>query len=69
MYSNMYSLNVFRVHSFVLKLPLKQSPMLKNLRLWLEGHPHYNVEHTWGPLVIEWVGIHIILLYCVHLIN
>ena len=38
------------------QLPLKQSPMLKNLRLWLEGHPHYNVQHTWGALVIEWVS-------------
>jgi len=38
------------------RLPLKQSPSLKSLRLWLEGHPHYNVDPTWGPLVIEWVS-------------
>ena len=29
--------------------------MLKNLKLWLEGHPHFNVDSKWGPLVIEWV--------------
>ena len=40
------------------QLPLKQSPSLKSLRLWLEGHPHYNVDPTWGPLVIEWVSAH-----------
>jgi hypothetical protein len=36
------------------QLPLKQSPMLKNLKLWLEGHPHFNVDPQWGPLAIEW---------------
>jgi len=30
--------------------------MLKNLRLWLEGHPHFNVEANWGPVVMEWVS-------------
>jgi len=30
--------------------------MLKNLSLWLEGHPHFNVEADWGDLVIEWVS-------------
>jgi hypothetical protein len=29
--------------------------MLKNLRMWLDGHPHFNVEAAWGPLVVEWV--------------
>ena len=38
------------------QLPLKQSPMLKNLKLWLEGHPHFNVDPKWGSLVIEWVS-------------
>ncbi|CAI8021600.1 Chromodomain-helicase-DNA-binding protein 7 [Geodia barretti] len=37
------------------RLPLKQSPMLKNLKFWLEGHPHFNVDSKWGSLVIEWV--------------
>ena len=37
------------------QLPLKQSPMLKNLKLWLEGHPHFNVDPKWGSLAIEWV--------------
>lgn len=36
------------------KLPLNHSPMLKNLRLWLDGHPHFNVEPQWGALVREW---------------
>jgi hypothetical protein len=36
------------------RLPLKQSPMLKNLKFWLEGHPHFNVDSKWGSLVIEW---------------
>lgn len=29
--------------------------MLKNLKLWLEGHPHFNVDPKWGSLAIEWV--------------
>eukprot|EP00731_Ephydatia_muelleri_P027006 Em0018g1106a len=36
------------------RLPLRQSPALKNLQLWLQGHPHYNVDSDWGPLVTEW---------------
>ncbi len=38
------------------QLPLRQSPTLKNLSLWLDGHPHFNVEPNWGPVVIEWVS-------------
>ena len=37
------------------QLPLKQSPTLKTLLNWLQGHPHYNVDAKWGPLVLEWV--------------
>ena len=43
--------------------------MLKNLRMWLDGHPHFNVEAVWGPLVKEWVRLnslhHSHLLCCV----
>ena len=53
---NVMQRTVSKLLVFYPQLPLKQSPMLKNLKLWLEGHPHFNVDPQWGPLAIEWVS-------------
>ena len=37
----------------------------KNLQLWLQGHPHYNVGSEWGPSVTEWVCCCVCVCVCV----
>ena len=45
-----------------IQLSLKQSPTLKTLQMWLQGHPHYNVDPSWGQLVLEWVSAQLALI-------